>query len=190
MKNISISRLTEQDLLSVVDFFRYTITDTYIKDGIDVSDEGDLNELIEKKKDHLNDDLSTNGSKRIFFLAKSDTKIIGTISSATPTDSEQIIKLLSGIDLSDVADICDVYILPEYQGKGVGTLLFNAMLLYLLGKGVKRFSLDSGYKLAVKYWTSRLGEPTRFFEDYWGKGEHQAVWVKDIVDVQLSYKVA
>ncbi len=70
--------------------------------------------------------------------------------------------------------------MPEYQGKGIGTMLLNAILACLRQKGVSEFCLDSTYKKAQSYWTKKLGQPSVTLKDYWGKGLNYMIWHRNL----------
>ena len=41
-----------------------------------------------------------------------------------------------------------IFVLPEYQGQGIGSALIDYLLAYLKQEGIKEFCLDSGYEQA------------------------------------------
>jgi GNAT superfamily N-acetyltransferase len=84
--------------------------------------------------------------------------------------------------LESVPEIKCVYVLPELQGNGVGTILFREMLSHLRNKGIERFCLDSGYRRAKAFWTKRLGDPSVVLPDYWGKDAHHMIWTGLVTD--------
>ncbi len=81
------------------------------------------------------------------------------------------------------------FILPDYQKKGIGTLLLNAILTVLHGQHIEEFALDSGYSQAQKVWKKKLGEPTLVLKDHWGEGADHMVWHCKMADLAIEYVV-
>lgn len=81
-----------------------------------------------------------------------------------------------------MGELGGLYVLPEYQGQGVGSALISEMLMYLHNKGVKQFWLDCGLKGAQKRWLRKFGEPYKVAKNYWGKDADHLIWLCDVVD--------
>ncbi|KFN01350.1 N-acetyltransferase [Bacillus clarus] len=186
MYNLEVRRPNAKDRDELHVFFRTVITDTYAKEGLlELMD--DIENEIETKKRYLQSDFDSNGKNRYFLLAinKAYDKIIGTIEIGP---ASTVINSCTGGVLKDLYEIGTVFVLPEYQRKGIGSLLLNAMLFTLLGKGIMEFCLDSGYKNAQKIWQSKFGEPNYLLKDYWSKSNHHMIWRKSIRDLSISFK--
>lgn len=153
-------------------FFRLVIEDTYRKEGIDHLVD-DLEEEIRYKKSLL----QRQGKERFFLLVERDTQIIGTIEYGPA--SELIVDLTSGA-YRGIPEVGTVFVHPDHQRIGVGTLMVNAMLLILLGRGLETFCLDSGYARAQTVWKKRFGEPDHRFIDHWGEGMDHLIWKRSV----------
>lgn len=144
MYNVAIRRPNSDDLEELHLFFRIVITNTYKDEGLSQLLD-DIENEIDMKKQYLKTDFDSNGEKRYFLLAidTNNDKIIGTIEVGP---ASTLINSCTGGALKDLYEIGTVFILPEYQRKGIGSLLLNTMFLTLLSRGITEFCLDSGYK--------------------------------------------
>ena len=118
-----------------------------------------------------------------FLVAKIDNRVIGTISFG-PCGSD--IKKCTNNELDAIGELGSLCVLPDFQGKGVGSALIHAMIKYLAELGVRYFCLDSGYQQAQRKWLRKFGEPYRIAKDYWGKGLDHMVWLYRVVDRQVT----
>ena len=75
-----------------------------------------------------------------------------------------------------------LFVLPRYQGQGVGSALISAMVAHLYKQGIEQFFLDSGYKLAQKRWLRKFGEPYKVVKDYWGPDYDHMIWLCKVID--------
>lgn len=148
MYNVNIRRPNSDDLDELHLFFRLVITDTFKNEGLSQLLD-DIENEIKTKKQYLKNDLESNGESRYFLLAidTSNDKIIGTIEIGP---ASTLINSCTDSVLKDLYEIGTVFILPEYQRKGVGSLLLNTMYLTLLSRGITECCLDSGYKKVWK----------------------------------------
>ncbi|MEH6980246.1 GNAT family N-acetyltransferase, partial [Bacillus pseudomycoides] len=89
--------------------------------------------------------------------------------------------------LKDLYEIGTVFVLPNYQRRGIGNLLLNAIFLTLLDKGIKEFCLDSGYTNAQEIWKKKFGEPNFLLKDYWGEAYDHMIWRKCINDIPIIF---
>ncbi len=165
MYNVAIRRPNSDDLEELHLFFRIVITNTYKDEGLSQQLD-DIENEINMKKQYLKTDFDSNGEKRYFLLAidTNNDKIIGTIEVGPA--STLITSCTNGV-LKDLYEIGTVFILPDYQRKGIGSLLLHTMFLTLLSRGITEFCLDSGYRKAQSIWTKKFGEPSYVLKDYW-----------------------
>ena len=89
---------------------------------------------IREKNIHINDDFESNGERRYFLLAINDGKIIGTIEYGPAND--MIIKCTEG-KYKDIVEIGTVFVHPEYQKQGIGTLMLNSIYAALQKRNIK-----------------------------------------------------
>ncbi|EEL39956.1 MULTISPECIES: GNAT family N-acetyltransferase [Bacillus] len=187
MYNVEIRRPNSDDLEELHLFFRIVITDTYKNEGLSQL-LGDIENEINLKKQYLKDDFDSNGENRYFLLAidTNNDKMIGTIEIG-PVST--LITSCTGGVLKDLYEIGTVFILPEYQRKGIGSLLLHAMYLTLLSRGITEYCLDSGYKKAQSIWTKKFGEPSYVLKGYWGKSSDHMIWKKSLHDTPIIFEL-
>ena len=187
MYNVEIRRPNSDDLEELHLLFRIVITNTFKEERLSHLLD-DIENEINTKKRYLKNDFDSNGENRYFLLAidTNNDKIIGTIESGL---ASTLINSCTGGVLKDLYEIGTVFILPEYQRKGIGSLLLNAMFLTLLSKGITEFCLDSGYKKAQSIWKKKFGEPNYVLKDYWGESSDHMIWKKSLHDTPLIFEL-
>lgn len=172
MNNMEIIRPRPEDVKLINEFFEIVLRDTFEKNGI-----SDMTELLEEeiqcKKDNLKQDMESGGRDRFFLIAKEENRIISTIEYSSP--NELIISFTNG-EYRDLVEIGTVFVHPEYQNKGIGSMMLRLMFDELKRKGINEFCLDSGYKTAQRTWTKKLGTPAYIMKDYWEEGNDHMIW--------------
>lgn len=179
--NINITRPQKEDVEELNRLFAAGILDAFHQDGIDDND--GIRVEVEKQLSLLQQDLESQGSEVYFLLARTEAEIVGTIAYGEPNN---LIRDNLAIDWQGIPEITSVYVLPAFQGQGVGTLLFNSILCCLQYKNVAKFCLDGGYKKSQRFWIKRLGDPTVTLKDYWGKGLDHLIWLRNLQDVGIG----
>lgn len=178
---VEIRRPSGKDAEALNGFFRTVITDTFEKEGIgDKVD--DLEEEIIMKERYLQSDLESGGKKRYFLIAVADGKIIGSIEFGPA--SELIAECTKGA-LKGFREVGMVFVHPDWQRQGVGSLLLREVGQVLEGRGVDDICLDSGYLRAQLIWKKKFGPPEYVLKDYWGEGFDHLIWkikVKDLIN--------
>ncbi|WP_409288068.1 GNAT family N-acetyltransferase [Peribacillus sp. SCS-37] len=180
-----IRRPQAGDQTELHSFFKRVLTHTFEEEGI-MHLHDDLLQEIELKKKMLAADLRSSGADRYFLLAvhPSDGKIVGTIEYGQPND------LIVALDdqIAGLFEAGTIFVDPEFQGQGLGTLLLNALILHFTGKGVTEFCLDSGYKRAQKVWKAKLGEPLVISWNHWGKDSHHMIWRVSVDSFAIKFR--
>lgn len=179
-----IKRPSIEDKEELFHFFKFVITDTFNKEGIGDKLE-DLELEIETKQCFLEDDLESNGQKRHFLIALADNKIVGTIEYGPV--SELICKGTENA-YQELVEVGTVLIHPDYQGRGIGNLLLNAICQSLEDVGIEEFCLDCGYILAQKVWLHKFGTPNYHLKDYWDLGYDHMIWRVKVEDILKDIK--
>jgi len=179
--NVEIRRPRIEDTEELSDFFRLVVTDTFAKEGLSELID-DIEIEIETKKNFLKRDLDSNGVDRYFLIALYNNAIIGTIEFGP---SSQLINSCTNGALKELIEVGTVFVHPDYQRRGLGNQLLNAMYITLQNKGIEEFCLDSGYTRSQKVWRSKFGEPDYHLKDYWGKGNDHMIWRVRVKDVLL-----
>ncbi|CAG9613360.1 hypothetical protein BACCIP111899_02575 [Bacillus rhizoplanae] len=185
MCNVEIRRPRIEDIEELNQFFSTTIKDTFAKEGLSELVD-DIEKEIESKEQYLKCDFDSNGRNRYFLIAvdKSCNKVIGTIEYGP---ASQLINICTDRALKELYEIGTVFVLPEYQRRGIGTLLLNVMFLTLLNRDIKEFCLDSGYTNAQKIWKKKFGEPDYLLKDYWGEGCDHMIWKRRTDDMSIIF---
>lgn len=158
--------------------FRLSITDAFRQEGIDRCCPDDLKREISNQEMVLRQYL-TGQAGRIgrFLIARGGGKILGTIACG---DANEAIKAYLKADFLATPEIKCLYILPDFQGRGIGTALFAAMVNILKQAGVESFCLDCGYQRAQRFWIRTLGEPTVVLADHFARGAHFMIWQRSV----------
>lgn len=168
-----IQKPKKEDLNQIDELFEITIRDTFSKEKIVDPLNEDANSEIKVLKNALRIYLAPNSTKGVFLIAKSENKVLGTIAYGKPN---HLIQENLKINNVNTPEIKSVYVLPDYQNKGIGTQLFQKILITLKENNIKDFCLDSGYKRAQLYWKKKLGTPQCILKDYWSKGNDHMIW--------------
>jgi len=143
-------------------------------------------ELIADQQELIDLCFETDGEECFFLTAVHEGKTVGTICRRECSD---IIKDCADRDVSGVQEIGSVYILPQFQGKGIARLLLNAMYITLIAQGYDEFWLDSGYEIAKNVWAKVLGPPSIIMKDYWAEGVDHHLWHKKLDEVSIEFDI-
>lgn len=158
--------------------FDITIRDAFQQDGF-VYTESELLQEIDLKKQMVAQaiQLEYSDSNVHVLIAKIEDKIVGTISYGP---SNPLIHKFTDGALAGIGEIGGLYVLPDYQNKGIGSALIKAMIRFLHTKEIKKFCLDSGYKRAQKRWLHKFGEPYKVVEKIWGPDSIFMIWLCEV----------
>lgn len=178
---LMIRTLQSGDLKQLNTLFEASIGGAFASNGTE--DASGMANEVEAQLDTAKQFLSGEDDTLFYLVGVADGQVVGTIAYHSLSDSitENLKQPLN------VPEIGCVYVLPSYQKRGVGTILFNSILTCLVHKGITEFCLDSGYRLAQKFWSNRLGEPKHIIKDYWGEGSDQMIWHCKIDAVGIKY---
>jgi len=69
-------------------------------------------------------------------------------------------------DRATFAYLCDVFVLPEAQGRGLGTWLIECVVAHPDLQGLRRFCLmtKDAHALYARFGFTAIGDPTRYLE--------------------------
>lgn len=172
MELIQLRRPLAEETEALNAFFKLVLEHTFESNGISELVESLQEEITDKRK-CLNEDFESEGQSRFFLVAVQGESIVGTIafgpSNATIVDS-------SNGALKDTLEIGTVFVHPDYQKRGILSLLLKGILEALALKGVTQFCFDSGYPIAQKIWTKKFGPPRYHLKDYWAEGADHMIW--------------
>lgn len=183
MAQINIDKVTlevpeEKDRDEMIKLFNVVLKDNWEKNDLMDFQEGLLHEM-ETKREYLDAFLNGEDGSRFFLTAKLDGRIIGTIEHG---EANETIRSVGDPELNKLQEVGTLFVLPEYQGCGVGNKLIHGISQRLVKLGKSKFCIDSGYITAQKIWTKKYGAPTYFMKDYWGPGGDHMVWVIGLED--------
>ena len=178
MKGLSIVTPTQDHLQSAFRVFEASIADAFEQEGLGHLKD-DIRKEIEFKQMLLSRAVENPESGYLFLIAVLNGEVVGTVSFGPCGDD---VKRCTNNQLADVGELGSLYVLPAYQGRGVGTALIQAMMNHLEKLGVEFFSLDCGLKRAQKIWVHKFGEPYVIAQDYWGQDAHHMVWLCRVSD--------
>ena len=183
MKDLIINRPDINDVLQIHELFSITIKNNFKEEGVLNTLEEEANNEIETLKQNLQFDFDTKGEKEHFLIAKLSDQVLGTIAFGAPNS---IVRNHLKLEDLKIPEVKSVYVLPGFQGKGIGSLLLKVMLRLLKDKKINAFYLDSGYRKAQQFWKRKLGDPTWLLPDYWPGGNPHMIWhkrVDDLIDI-------
>lgn len=172
MKELFIRRPQVDELEKLYNFFETVLVNTFDSNGLSNRKELLLEE-IEDKKRCINQDFETKGKERYFLIAEYKGVIVGSIEYGL---SNELLNKCTNYELKDFLEIGTVFVHPDYQKKGISSLLLHSLFQVLKNNKIEEICLDSGYKIAQKIWEKRFGAPAYFLKDYWGKDTHHMVW--------------
>ncbi len=179
VQNIEIRRPKIEDIEELNCFFKMLVANTFAREGLAyMLDE--IEDEIKSKKRYLKSDLDSNGEDRYFLIALDGEKVIGTIEYGP---ASQLINDLTNSELKELFEVGTVFVHPDYQKRGIGNKLLNAIYVTLKSKGVEEFCLDSGYTNSQKIWKKKFGEPDYLIKDFWGEGFDHMIWRVKVKDV-------
>lgn len=178
INNLYIVRPTQDDVISAYQVFETAIADAFEKEGLG-SEQEFINSEIMQKKSLLDEAIAKPNLDIDFLVAKLEEIVVGTISFGPC--GEHIRKSTEKRCYS-VGELGSLYILPRYQGRGVGSALIAAMVEHLSKHGIDQFCLDSGYRRAQKKWLRKFGVPYKTIKDYWGPGSEHMIWFCNVAD--------
>lgn len=171
---ITIKKPCFDDLPQIKKLFHESITDTFQKEGIALVYAEEMQEQIREKIQKVAVSLQKGIGN--YLVAKEGEEVVGIIAYGEVNST-----ILEYYDVTgETPEVQSVYILPDYQQKGIGTQLFHAILQVLQEEGFKGFCLDSGFHSAQKFWEKRLGKASVMISDLYGLGKHYMIWKREV----------
>jgi GNAT superfamily N-acetyltransferase len=170
---IRVDRPTVRDVEKLHRLFDATIRAAFEQNGVSTPYDDELTTEIGLQKERLERDLASGGTDEHFLIARVGDEVVG---SAAYGPANYLVRKHLPVDFDLVPEVKTVYVRPDFQGRGVGSLLFGEIVERLRSKGIDEFCLDSGYKLAQRYWERKLGSPKVVLHDHFGPGAHFMIW--------------
>lgn len=179
-----IRKPQKKDIKQINELFEKTIKDNFNKERISDPLGIAANTEIETLKSGLKNHLKSENSEDSYLISILGDKIVGTIAYGKVSN---IICENLKVDYGNTPEVKSVYVLPNYQNKGIGRNLMKNTLVDLKENNIKCFCLDSGYKRSQNYWSKRLGKPICIINDYWGVGNHHMIWYCEVSEIYNLY---
>ncbi len=171
--NIKIVRPVKADFEELKRLFTASIHDAFRREGIDKTFSDEIPGDIQFQLDALQRDFDSDGREEHYFIAKLDSRIVGTC--AIGTTSGGVMRAFK-LAAPTIPEMKSLYVLPEYQGRGIGLSLIDHTLEYMQEAGMDEFLFECGYKIAQALWMRRFGEPAIVKQDYFSEGAHLMFW--------------
>jgi len=183
---IEISRISEKDTDELYQLFDNVIKDNFLFEGYTLESLQDgIQQCINQPMEGIKSDFESEGKDNYHLIAKINGKIIGTMAHGTL--SETVYKNTSF--KNGIREIKSAYILPDYQNKGVGSILLNAILLSLYQTDIKKVCIYSGFKKGIAFWEKKFGKAPIILKDYFDKDVDCLIWHKELKDIIIEYNV-
>ncbi len=177
---IVIFPLDQKDISKTFELIKAVTLDSFVAEGENLQEERtqtEIAEILATQAQRLEQYIQN--KQPFFFVAKENEKIIGAI--ALGEASHVIQKALAQLEkkFPNLPEILSLYIDPQYQRKGIGSMLFDRIMEKIRESSYEFFSVYTGYKTGLHFWTKKLGEPSVIFENYYGVGFHCWVWIRE-----------
>ena len=172
---IKLRKVEQKDARGYIELVNYVWRIAYahiFPEEVFLEREGTAEERIKSfdaKK--LNDD------QTVCFVAEDNSKVVGVMLGTTNSDYEHF-------KSQGYADLCVLYVLPEYQGQGIASKLKEIFLDFAKEKGYDKFVigvLKENHKARLIYekWGGKLDEYASFITKL-GKNYDEVFYVYDI----------
>lgn len=172
MEGIIIRRPEEWEEEKINELFKIVIEDIFSKNNIEHLLSEIQEEILDKRR-MLREDFLSNGKDRFFLVAEYKGTIIATIAIGP---ANHLISEITKGAFDKIVELGTVFVHPDYQGKGLGSLMIRDMISEMKKRGLNEFCLDSGYKSAQEIWIFKFGNPEYRMVDYWEKGNDHMIW--------------
>ncbi len=176
MNKIVIRRPEKKDICEIHNLFNLVIEDTFSREGFEELIE-QMDGIFDEKTNYLKEDFASKGVERYFLIAEYENKIVGTIESGP---SSKLLIESTNKTYENSIEIGTVFVLPEHQQLGIGSLLLKAMCKKLASENIKEICIQSGYKIAGAVWRKKFGKPTFIVDEYWGEDYDHLVWCNQL----------
>lgn len=169
---MNFRKINASDKENASKLFRACLGDLIQREGIE---EPGLLEKEVVRLDKAAEDSLQNGAA-CFYVAVKEGILLGTVALLPPGPLAAFHAQVQERD----CEIGCVYVHPGHQRQGVGDFLFHSAIAQAKRCAFSRFFLDAGFSSSRTYWTKQLGEASITLNDYWGKGQPHAIWVRDL----------
>jgi len=176
--SIKVEPLKKKDKKQTLEFFYKTITDSFKTEGLfELGMTDTCKHEINNQEKRISS--SIRSGTPYYLLAKDKNLVVGTIAFGRPGKAIEKAFLQLNKSSNGVVEIFSSFVLPEYQRKGIGSLLFKAVKEEIVKRGYRLFAVNTGYKKGLKFWGEKLGKPSITLKKYYYPIDCY-VWIKEI----------
>lgn len=170
-----IQPVQEKDISEITHLFEIVIKDNFKRDGIDLLKHDLMLEEIDSQKNKLISSFNSSAQNHFYKLII-NKQIIAVLAYgyAEPLITDHLIIAKS------YPEIKSFMIIPEFQKKGIGRLMFEQIIKILHQNHETNFCLDCGYRCSQSFWKRMLGDPSLVLKDFWEKGYDHLIWARQI----------
>ncbi len=184
---LAFHKLQEGDISEVLSLIERVTHESYVFEKRNMDEyEKVLKEEMIMQKERLKESL--NNTLPHILMAKEDDQIIGTIGihSISKSVKEGLQKL--DYEPNSIVEIVLLYVDPRYQKRGIGTLLYNAILLTLQFSSYHYFAISTAFDKGIAFWTKTLGKARIVLQNYYEDSVDCYVWIKKVEDTHPLFK--
>ena len=167
---IQIRPLRIDDISHLKNLFEKTISEIFERNNIE--DKIELEHEINYKIYKVSKSIFEEESTARFFVVEKENTIVGIAGFSLINND-----IKSNIENNEnTYELGTVYVLPEFQRKGIGSLLINTILENIKNMGIHEFYLDCGYRTSQSYWIKKFGKPYIIIENKFGTNQDYMIW--------------
>jgi ribosomal protein S18 acetylase RimI-like enzyme len=178
--DIRIVKLQKNDINYALDFIKSVIEDNFAFEGQKL---GDIKAVItgemKTQKDRLIASFKTQSVK--FILAKRNQEIVGMIGFCYPGQTLIEAEKILNNKFPFLCELVTLYVKPELQKQGIGSLLLKEIMEVLKKSSYKYFGLSTGYKKGLVFWHKKFGDPIVVLHGYYYNEVDCHVWIREII---------
>ena len=171
--SVHIRPLRIDDISHLKNLFEKTISEIFERNNIE--DKSEIEHEIIDKIDKVSKAIFEEESIARFFVVEIENTIVG-IAGFSLINNDIKNNFENNENNENSYELGTVYVLPEFQRKGIGSLLINTVLENIKNMGIHEFYLDCGYRTSQSYWIEKFGKPYVNIENRFGNNQDYMIW--------------
>jgi len=180
MNMYEFTEVKQENLSEIESLLLISISEVFERHGVN-DFMSEVNIELQNKMRIIKESLNSKSINKYYLIMYIGT-VIGIIGYGAIDDS--ILLKLQNINLESTVEIKSAYILPSFQGKGVGTFMVKHVIDIMRTKS-KYAVLGCGFADSQKFWTAKFGLPTVVEKNKWGDGLHNMIWKINLKKIKL-----